>query len=322
MISPIFRTCQLLGAAALVFIPPYLGCGPTTLRIASTFFLATIIMAGLHIITGLTRVVSLCHAALVGVGAYAAAVASISAGTTPFVSLLVGIAAAAVIALIIASLTSRLGDHYLAMATLASSEILTNIFRGATSLTGGANGLTAVPALSLGLFQLDEPRLYYPPCAFFGLASFALVALIDRSCIGRAFRAMGDEGHLVESLGIDADNLRVLGFVTGSAMAGLAGGLMAHIDGFVGPESFGVSVSIMYLCFLVIGGSGRLSGVIVGAIFSSIGPELFRSFVEWQMVIVAALSILFLYLKATKFLPAMCRLMPISNRRTHVASHA
>jgi branched-chain amino acid transport system permease protein len=97
---------------------------------------------------------------------------------------------------------------------------------------------------------------------------------------------------LVESLGLRRNVLRLLAFAIGGALAGLAGGIAAHMDGFVGPESFGVSQSVSYLCFLVIGGLGRLRGVIGAAVFAVIATDLLRGFQGWQMVILSVLVIL------------------------------
>lgn len=288
-----------LGAGVLwIILSPILLGTSAAFRTMSLFFLSIAIMAGLHVITGLTRAISLCHAALIGVGAYVGALASLRLNLWPGFSLLAGTSAAAGTALVLAWATRRLEEHYLAFATLAFSEIVTNVFRGATTVTGGSNGLTGIPPLSLWGLDLVGPRHYYWVCVAVGCGAFALTWTLDRSAVGRALRAYGDQGARVESLGVSAPSLRVLGFTLGGALAGLVGAVAAHMDGFVGPESYGIGLSIAYLCFLVIGGLGWLPGVVVAAVFASVGPELFRHLLAWQMVVVSVAAIGVLYVRS------------------------
>jgi branched-chain amino acid transport system permease protein len=271
-----------------------------TLRVGGLFFLTLTALAGLHVVTGLTKVVSLCHVAFVGVGAYGAAIASLRWGFEPAAAILTGAVSAGGCSLLLAILTMRLEEHYLALGTLAAGEILLNIFRGATSLTGGANGLAGVPPLRFFGVVLDAPPQYYPLCLLVALGALLFAWRLERSSLGRSLRAMGDEGVIVESIGVSGARLRAAGFTIGGALAGLAGAVGAHIDGFVGPESFGVGLSIAYLCFLVIGGLGKLQGVIIGAALASLGPEFFRSTLEWQMVAVAAVALGVLVLRSVR----------------------
>jgi branched-chain amino acid transport system permease protein len=285
-------------AGAVIFLPPLVFAN-VSLRVACLFFLTTILMVGLYVVTGLTRIVSLCHAALAGVGAYVSAGIALRLGWWPVATIFLGALAAVAVALLLAWCMRKMEDHYLALATLAASEILTNIFRSATALTGGANGLAGIPPLSLATLNWSQPASYYPFCAAIALGAVGLVWLFDRSPLGRALRAVGEEGSRVGSLGVSQSRLRAIGFALGGGLAGLAGAIGAHLDGFVGPESYGVSLSIGYLCFLVIAGFGRLGGAILAALLASIGQEYLRGFLQWQMIIVAVLALGFLYLRST-----------------------
>lgn len=293
--SGIARLWVLPTAVMVVVAAPYaLAASATTFRTASLFFLSLAVLAGLHVVTGMTRVVSLCHAALVGVGAYAAALVSMRVSDVAGLSLVAGTTLSGVLAVGVAALTRRLDDHYLAMATLALGEILANVFRGATWLTGGVNGLIGVPPLGALGVVLDTPQRYYAVCAFVGAGSLTFVLWLDRSLLGRALRAVGDEGMLVESVGLSAATLRIIGFGVGGMLAGLSGAVSAHVDGFVGPESFGVGLSIGYLCFLMLGGLGTVRGVLIGAAVASVGVEALRAFVHWQMILVGVLALVVL----------------------------
>lgn len=293
------RLLLILGGLIAFGAPAFLALTPTTWRIASLFILSLIIASGLHIVVGLARVVSLCHFSLVGVGAYTAGYLSLHQGMPPLLSIAIGIVATGSVALVVAWITQPLEEHYLTLATLAANEILVNIFRGATSFTGGVNGMIGVPPLSLWGRELLTPAIYYPVVAIAGLAVIYFVYRLESWQVGHAFRAMGDIGIQIESLGISHGRLRTFGFVLGGLIAGLAGGLMAHIDGFVGPESFGIGYSMLYLCFLVLFGVGHLRGVFITAGITVIGAEALRSLFAWQMVLVSAAAIVTLVARNT-----------------------
>lgn len=275
-------------AAAVVIAPAFAVGSASTLRIASLFFVSLVILLGLHVTTSLAGVVSLCHAALVGVGAYVGGIVARSTGGEVVASLACGALAAAVVATSLSALTQRLEDHYLALATLAASEVLCNVFRSATGVTGGANGLAGIPPLAVAGHALARPASYYPLAAMLGCGALATVAWLHRCSFGHALRALGDEGPLVASVGLSPGALRTAGFAVGAAMAGLAGVVLAQIDGFVGPESFGAEYSIAFLCFLMIGRVRSLDGVVLGAFMASVGAEILRDLQRWQTVVLAA----------------------------------
>lgn len=293
------RTAWYCAAIVILIGPLLFPMTPSFWRVASLFMISLIISAGLHFVTGLAGVVSLCHVALCGVGAYVAGNLAIHCGLSPLVTVPVAFAAAGLVAVILAWITLPLEDHYLTLATLAAGEILGNLFRGLTIVTGGANGLIGVPSLSLFGAQLDAPERYFRACGIVALLILILIRRMDTVILGKALRALGDAGALVESIGVQRNAMRMLAFGVGGALAGLAGALAAHVDGFVGPESFGVNQSVAYLCFMVIGGLGSFRSVIIAAVFAVLATEIFRQFIGWQMVIVAAIVLVVLRLRAT-----------------------
>jgi branched-chain amino acid transport system permease protein len=285
--------CVAVGAG-LCLLPLIISAPAYYWRVASLFMLALVIASGLHLITGMARVISLCHIALCGIGAYAAGKLTLAAGIPPLLSVVCGAAIAGLLSVVLAWITLSLEDLYLTLATLAASEISSNVFRGWTAVTGGANGLIGVPPLSILHISLAAPHRYFILCTLAAVAAMALILLLDKSVFGKSLRVMGDAEILVESFGIRRDVLRLLAFGIGGALAGLAGGIAAHMDGFVGPESFGVSQSVSYLCFLVIGGLGRFRAVVIAALFAVVVSEVLRGLQGWQMVIISILAIVML----------------------------
>jgi branched-chain amino acid transport system permease protein len=293
--KPFPSTTIVLSTAVILGAVPLVAGSDVLLRVCSLFFLQVVLLSGLFVVTGLTRVISLCHAALAGVGAYWSALLAIHFGIWPIVTIPIASLTAAVVALLLSQITRQLADHYLTLATLAASEILTNIFRSATALTGGPNGVTDVPPVLVAGDLISQPRQSYLLCVLIGTGVVGLISWLDQSQVGRALRAVGDEGLRVESLGVSQTRLRALGFAVGAAIAGMAGAVSGHVDGFVGPESFGVSHSVRMLCFLYVVGLRNRWGVVIAAALISFAHEFLREFLHWQMIIVACLSLIMLY---------------------------
>ncbi|HEV2842610.1 MAG TPA: branched-chain amino acid ABC transporter permease [Chthoniobacterales bacterium] len=279
----------------LLFLSLTIQAQPSVWRVASLFMLSLIIATGLHLVTGVAKVISLCHVAFCGVGAYAAGKLSISSGMTPLLAVALGAAIAGTVALILAWITVSLEDHYLTLATLAASEILGNLFRSWTAVTGGANGLIGVPPLSFLNISLGTPSRYFAVCTLAAISAIILILRLENSVFGKSLRAVGDADIMVESFGLRRNVLRLFAFAIGGTLAGIAGAIGAHMDGFVGPESFGVAQSVSYLCFLVIGGLGQLRGVIVAGVFAVFATDILRGFQGWQMVILSTLVIFTLW---------------------------
>lgn len=285
------HSALLIGIGVVSLTPFVVSFGPYVSRMGSLFLVALIVAAGLHIVTGMMRVISLCHIAFCGVGAYISGVLARDAGVPVIWAILLGAAVAGLVAALLAWFTVKLEDVYLTLATLAGSEILANLFRGLETVTGGANGLIGVPPLSLLGISLALPERAFAFCAIVAGCVMMLIASLQRSLLGKALQAAGDAGMLIEALGIQRNVLRIVAMSASGGLAGLAGAIVAHLDGFVGPESFGVSHSVLYLCYLVLGGLGRLWSIVTAAAFAVLGSELLRGFHGWQMVLLALLVI-------------------------------
>lgn len=260
-------------------------------RVAALYGIAISVYAGMYLITGLAGVVSLCVSAVVGVGAYAAAVGLVRAGLSTPASLLLGAFAGAAISWVIAASTRSLADHYLSLATLAASEILGNLFRGWESVTGGANGFAGIPKPSLVGFALQRPVEYAPLCLAMGLGAVLFVGYVRKTAFGVALIAYREEGRRIEAVGLDSARLRRGAFFLAGGCTGLAGALAASVDGFVGPESFGVPQSIALVCFFVLGAQRGIGGIFLSAAISTILTEVLRQTGVWQNIGVGTIAL-------------------------------
>ncbi|MDM0029533.1 branched-chain amino acid ABC transporter permease [Variovorax saccharolyticus] len=220
---------------------------------------------GLNLQAGYAGLLNFGHIAFAGLGAYATGIA-IQAGWPPLGGAAFGIGAAMGLGWCIARLGRQLGSDYWGIATLAIAEILRTVATNEGWLTGGANGISAIPSLFDGV-----PRPWNA-VAFLALvlAAVAVCALLCRRLgngrFGRALRLMREEPQLAACMGYDLRSLKSRAIVTGAAITALAGSLYAHYMSFVGPDYLLASETFLLWTMLMIGGMGSTAGVLVGVV--------------------------------------------------------
>ena len=229
---------------------------------------------------------AIANAAFMGIGAYTSAVLTMTYGLPFPLALLAGMAAPALMAFVIGKPTLRLSGVYLAMATLAFGEVVRIVLLNAESLTGGALGLNGIPQLT---------QWWHVAIAL--LITLALLWRLRRSKVGRAFESIKEDETAAGLMGIDVGAHKMLAFVLGGAIAGLAGGLNAHLTFFIGPSEYGFDRAVDILTMTILGGINSLSGPVVGAVILTLLPELLRSFKDFRLVVngfILVLIVLFL----------------------------
>ncbi|RJG40862.1 branched-chain amino acid ABC transporter permease [Mesorhizobium sp. DCY119] len=230
---------------------------------------------GLNIMMGYTGLLSLGHAAFIGVGAYTAALAQIHLGLPFWIAIPLAGVMAAVIGVGFGLPSLRIRGLYLVIATLAAQFILNFVFVHWQSVTNGDVGLTVQPATVFGFSLNNETRIYY-------LILFAVVFMtwfvvnVIRSRVGRALIAVRERDLTAQVLGVEIVKYKLIAFALGSFYAGVAGGLLAYFNRFVNPEQFGLLLSVFFLSAVIVGGMGSTLGAILGAVFMTLLPELLR----------------------------------------------
>lgn len=208
---------------------------------------------------------SLGHAAFFGIGAYASTVIAIKIGVSPYISIFLGAAFAALIGILIGITCVRLKEWFLAMVTFGFAIIVQTITVSIlTPVTGGWDGMASPRLLSPDIpgYQLIE----YYSILFITIASVIAIWYIMKSRIGLAFLAIRENELEARASGVDPVRYRLLAFAMSAYLAGVAGALEIHHIGYITPEIFGVDLSFWPVTYVIFGGLGTLAGPIIGTI--------------------------------------------------------
>lgn len=257
--------------------------------------LLAIVGIGLNVLIGLSGQMSFGHAGLYALGAYVVAILTTRLGLSFWIAWPLGAAVAAAVGGLLAVPALRLKGPYLAMVTIAFGLIVEHGLVELKGVTGGQNGILDIAAPHLGSMQLDARGLAMLAVAAAGALYLAYAAL-SAGPWGAGLRAVRDAEVAAASIGIDATVVRTTAFAVSAGLAGLAGGLFAPMAGFVTPQAFGLTQSILFVLVVVIGGSGSRLGPILGAIVVGLLPELLSSFEAYRILVFGALLLVVLWL--------------------------
>jgi branched-chain amino acid transport system permease protein len=238
---------------------------------------------GLNLTVGYAGQMSIGHAAFLGIGAYSAAIL-MKLGWSFWCVLPVAALLCFGVGLVLGFPALRVQHHYLAFATLGFNVLMSLFFRNEEWLTGGTFGISGIQRPALFSLSLDGSAAYF----YFTYASTILLALVlwwlIRSPWGRAFAALRDNPIRAESLGVNIMAYTLLAFAIGAAFAGVAGAYFAALVQFIEPAPFSLSASLMMLLMVIVGGSGRFCGPLLGAAIVILLPEWLRFMQDWYLV--------------------------------------
>lgn len=305
----------ILASFAVAFTFPLTqGGSDANMSIASQVLVFAAAAMGLNIVVGLAGLLDLGYIAFLGAGAYVGAALSTSGFATigwkpPFiVVVLVAGCFSATLGLIIGSPTLRVNGDYLAIVTLGFGEIFRlTMFNldgnNGPDLTHGPNGIPAIPDLSFGSFNFGDTHVLLGiPLARFSNYYFLLLLLmafiimvfhrLNTSRIGRGWVAIREDEKAAEAMGVNIFGLKILAFVIGAFLAGMAGAIKAHQDVSVTPDQYIFLESAFLLAAIVLGGMGTIVGVLVGAVILKLLPEKLRFFADYRLLLFGLLLVL------------------------------
>ena len=267
----------------LVVVMPIVGLTSGTFaRVATMIGIYAILAMGLNIVVGFTGLLNLGYAAFYAVGAYTYAIfASTQAnyfmpsggfplsGNWFWLFLLIALVVSGFVGFLLGLPVLRLKGDYLAVVTLGFAEIIRLLFNNLNkpiNLTNGPMGITPIQPPMLFSLKLDKPIHFYLIVLVLLVITVLVVRNLQNSRIGRAWVAIREDELVARTMGVPVVRMKLLAFTIAAGLAGMMGVVFAAMQSFVDPTSFTFMESIVILCMVILGGTGSIKGVIIGAL--------------------------------------------------------
>jgi branched-chain amino acid transport system permease protein len=272
---------------------------PNHLVLVSQIMIVGLFALSLDLILGYAGIVSLGHAAFFGLGAYTAGLLAAHGWGEPLSGLVAAALVAGVAGFIVSFLVVRGQDLARLMVTLGIGLMLFEAANKASSITGGVDGLSGMVMGQLfGMFEFDlygKTAFWYSLGVLFVL--FVVLRRLVNSPFGLSLRGIREGGRRMPAIGANVDLRLKAVFTVGAAIAGVAGALLAQTTQFVGLDSLGFPRSAELLIMLVLGGTGRLYGALVGAAVFMVAQDYISGLdpAYWQFYIGLLLVLIVLF---------------------------
>jgi branched-chain amino acid transport system permease protein len=317
---------SLILALGLAAFPFAVGQSQYYVHLAQLMAIYAILILGLDIVVGYTGQVSLGHAGLFGIGAYAAGVLFFHFGLGIWPGLLAGAVVTGLFGVVLAVPALRVVGPYLAMVTLAFGTIIQIVINEWTGLTNGPLGITLPPPRvvdlpewrafwqsTLGLSGAVFQRLeFYYLCIALLLAAILVVNRVVRSQFGRAFEALRDSPIACDCMGVSVYRYKVYAFVVSAALAGLAGALFSWSERYVSPNTYSFELTILFLLAVTLGGRKSRMGPLIGAFIIVYLPNLLSDIylVRIMAGAIAAAAVLAILITLVRNREKIVRILP------------
>ncbi|RAY16466.1 branched-chain amino acid ABC transporter permease [Actinomadura craniellae] len=283
---------------------------------------------GLNVVVGQAGLLDLGYVAFFAIGAYTMAILGKMHGWNFWEVLPVGIFLAALSGVILGAPTLRLRGDYLAIVTLGFGEIIRITARNTDSI-GGPNGISGIPhpptlsewefpdvepLTSLGLggmaplkYGALDMRPYYYLMLITIIIVIIFVKRLESSRVGRAWASIREDEDAAELMGVPTFKFKLAAFAIGASIGGAAGVLYGAQATSIIPANFPFIVSAIILAAVVLGGSGNLPGVILGAFLIAWLPERFRGLQDYRILVFGGALVLMMALRPEGLLPSRRR---------------
>lgn len=294
---PARRWSTAAGAALVLLWPLLTQSQPYLLRTSIVILLYVVLALSLNFVLGFTGQLSMGHAAFYGVGAYVTALLMVNFGIPFWIAILCSALVAGLFGFILGIPTLRLKGDYLAITTIGFGEIVRLVLINWIQVTKGPAGIPGISSPSLfGLSLRSNVSYFYIILVLAGLTVFISQRLLH-SRLGRGLIAIRDDDIAAEATGINTTFLKVLAFVLGATIAGMAGSFFATFVHYVNPDNFTYMESVGILCMVVLGGLGNIAGVVLGAVILTLLPEALRDIATYRYAIYGMLLILMMIIR-------------------------
>jgi len=264
-------------------------------NIMTTALMYVVLGLGLNIVVGQAGLLNLGYVAFYAAGAYTYALLYYHFGVGFWLALPLGALAATILGILLALPVLRLQGDYLAIVTLGFGEITRIVLENWNEFSFGPSGISGIPRPGLFGVELDmqeaQVYLYFLMIGLCIITIFVVNRLQD-SRIGRALLALREDEIACEAMGIDKTRVKLTAFALGSTWAGLVGVIFAAKTTFVNPASFTFLESAMILSIVVLGGTGSIIGIVIGALVLILLPEYLRAFSDYRMLLFGIIMVI------------------------------
>jgi branched-chain amino acid transport system permease protein len=280
---------------ALAALPVWAG-GTFYVNIASQILLYAVFALGINILVGYAGLVSLGHAGLLGIAAYAAA-RILNGGHGHAAAIAGALALTLAAAALFAALSLRGTGIGFVMITVAIGQIVWGVAYRWISITNGDNGISVSARPSpLGLSLASPSHFYWATLVVF-LAALGSMAMLAASPFGASIRGTRDQPRRMAALGYHVWMIRFLAFLLSGFWSGVAGLLFLYYNQFVSPQAVALAASAEALLMVISGGSGTLLGPVVGAALVVVMKNVASAYVErWNFVLGAIFVAIVLFM--------------------------
>lgn len=321
-VSERHRTFSVIVLLIVALLLPLTSAGTEYwMTVASNIGVYAATAIGLNIVVGLAGLLDLGYVAFLGIGAFVAANLSGAAASQigihlPFVLvMIISAVVAGLFGAIVGSPTLRVRGDYLAIVTLAFGEIFVRSAQNNIGgLTGGANAIPNIPAVGVGDFKFSDSIvigslrlpsgvLYYFLIVLLVAAVMLVFAHLKNSRLGRAWIAIREDEDAASAMGIRTGPIKILAFLIGAMLAGLAGAFFAHKTAVVAYDSFRFLESVTLLAAVILGGMGTIPGAVLGASILFVLPEKLREFSDYRLLLFGLALVLIMRFRPQGIVP-------------------
>lgn len=296
-----------LPVLALLIVIPFLDPGKYVITQITLFFIWALVITQWNLVVGVAGIFSLAQMAVFAFGGYTAAMLNLYLDMSMWITAVVGALFAIVFGVTIGAATLRLHGPYVALLTLAISQVMYLLITTDTAcfyyigrtcyqFTGGAASLSRFDDFGFAELLGYQNRFtgnYYLGLFLLVLGTIFAIAII-RSPLGVAFRALRDNQPYAISRGVDRVKYQLLVFGLSSFFTGLAGAFYAGHFKVIGPNLLSLTLLLFLLTMMVVGGLGRIWGPLLGGALIMLADEGAKEFSEWRLLGIGLLTMIFI----------------------------
>ena len=236
----------------------------------------TILAVSLNLLVGYAGIFSLAHAAVYGIGAYASALVALKLGLGFWGGLVVAAVAGACAAALVGIPSLRVAGDYYIVASFGLQVVILTVFMNWTDLTNGHAGLAGIPRPRVFGLVIDNPFKYVALALALAALTYAICHRLTNSAFGRTLRAVREDEIAAQAMGKNVVLIKIVITTISSALGALGGSLYAHYITYINPSSFTLEESIFIASLVILGGTERLAGPVVGAFILLAVPEALK----------------------------------------------